>query len=133
LGSKQKSLFFDHPEKNKVRLAGNHFICHTGKITLTPLNLLEGNDLGTWSRGIPLESPSGPNNEGSPSAATANGGGPDVVNYLHVNPYPNTAAPQQDTRECEAGNEPYAVGRQVIGNPPGNQGTVTEDQIKGQG
>jgi hypothetical protein len=28
----------------------------------------------------------------------------------------------------EAGNEHYAVGQQVIGNPPGNQGTVTAGQ-----
>ncbi len=93
----------------------------------------EGNSLGTWGRGIPLEAASGPNNEGSPSSAPANGGGTDNRNYLHVNPYPNTAAPQQSTRECEAGNEPYAIGEQVTSNPPGNQGTVTEGQIKGQG
>lgn len=93
----------------------------------------EGNSLATWQRLIPLEPPSGPNNEGSPSSGPADGGGDDIRNYLHVNPYPNTAAPSQSQIECEAGNEPYAVGEQVIGNPPGNQGTVTEDQIKGQG
>jgi virulence factor Mce-like protein len=110
-------------------------VCNYATLLFRNLNDLndEGNDLGTWSRGIPLESPSGPNNEGSPSSGPANGGGSDEVNFLHVNPYPNTAAPQQDKRECEPGNEPYAIGEQVIGNPPGNQGTVTEDQIKGQG
>ncbi len=110
-------------------------VCNYATLLLRNLNDLssEGNDLGTWSRGIPLESWSGPNNEGSPSSAPANGGGSDQGNYIHVNPYPNTAAPQQSTRECEAGNEPYAVGKQVTTNPPGNQGTVTEDQIKGQG
>jgi virulence factor Mce-like protein len=93
----------------------------------------EGNGLGTWARVIPLEPPTGPNNEGSPSTAPANGGaGSSEANFLHANPYPNTAAPQQSTTECEAGNEPYAVGQQVIGNPPGNQGTVTEDQLPGQ-
>ena len=45
-----------------------------------------------------------------------------------TNPYPNTAAPGQ-VRECEAGNTPYAIGQQVIGNPPGNQGILTEEQI----
>ena len=49
----------------------------------------------------------------------------DAGNFLHVNPYPNTAAPGQ-TRECEAGNEPYFAGQQMIGNVPGNQGTTTE-------
>ena len=50
------------------------------------------------------------------------------MNFLHSNPYPNTAAPGQ-TRECESGNEPYTVGKQVIGNVPGNQGTRTQDQL----
>ena len=96
--------------------------------------LSEGNGLGTWARVIPLEPPVGPNNEGSPSSAPANGGGsdPDPANFLHSNPYPNTAAPQQGEIECEAGNEPYASGQKVVGNPPGNQGTVTEDQLPGQ-
>jgi hypothetical protein len=75
-----------------------------------------------------VSTPSGPNNEGSPSSAPANGGGTDKRNFLHANPYPNTAAPGQ-TYECEAGNEPYATGQQVIGNAPGNQGIRTEDQI----
>lgn len=110
-------------------------VCNYATLLFRNLNdsSSEGNSLGTWGRGIPLEPPSGPNNEGSPSSGAANGGGDDERNYLHVNPYPNTAAPQQSTRECEAGNEPYAVGQQVTSNPPGNQGTVTEDQIKGQG
>ena len=92
----------------------------------------EGNSLGTWARVIPLEPPEGPNNEGSPSTAPANGGGTDPDNFLHANPYPNTAAPQQDTLECEAGNEDYIKGKKVVGNVPGNQGTVTEDQLPGQ-
>ena len=41
-------------------------------------------------------------------------------NYLHTNPYPNTASPGQP-KECEAGNEPFLVGKQVIGNVPGTQ------------
>ena len=48
-------------------------------------------------------------------------------NFLHYNPYPNTAAPGQ-THECEAGNEHYVAGQQVIGNVPGNQGTSTAGQ-----
>jgi virulence factor Mce-like protein len=80
---------------------------------------------GTWQRFIVFTPPPGPNSEGSPSSAPADG--PDVRNFLHINPYPNTAAPGQP-RECEAGNEPYIVGQQVIGNVPGNQGTVTDGQ-----
>ena len=91
-----------------------------------------GDQNGTWQRFIIIATPQGPNNEGGPSSAPANGGGPDEGNYLHSNPYPNTAAPGQ-TRECEAGNEVYRVGEQSIGNVPGNQGTETDDQVEGQG
>ena len=87
--------------------------------------LSEGDANGTWQRFIIIATPQGPNNEGGPSSAPANG--PDQANHLHANPYPNTAAPGQ-TRECEAGNEPFAVGRTVIGNLPGNQGTETSGQ-----
>ena len=95
--------------------------------------LSEGDANGTWQRFIIVATPQGPNNEGGPSSAPANGGGPNPdANYLHTNPYPNTAAPGQ-TRECEAGNEVYNVGQQVIGNVPGNQGTETEGQSRGAG
>ena len=40
---------------------------------------------------------------------------------------PNTAAPGQ-TFECEAGNEKFIPGRAVVGNVPGNQGTLTKGQ-----
>lgn len=89
----------------------------------------QGNRHGNWQRGGAVDSPTGPNNEGSPSTGPANGGGSDIRNFLHVNPYPNTASPGQSPTECEAGNEPYQAGTQVIGNPPGNQGITTEDQI----
>ena len=89
--------------------------------------LSDGDSNGTWQRFIIIPTPEGPNNEGGPSSAPANG--PSQENHLHTNPYPNTAAPGQ-VRECEAGNERYpdTTGRTIIGNPPGNQGTVTQDQ-----
>jgi virulence factor Mce-like protein len=87
----------------------------------------QGANGGRWQRISVFEPPEGPNNEGSYASAPANGGGTDPDNFLHYNPYPNTASPGQP-RECEAGNETYTVGRQVIGNPPGNQGTTTADQ-----
>ena len=68
--------------------------------------------------------PQGPNNEGGPSSAPGQRADR-RHNYLHTNPYPNTAAPGQP-QECEAGNEPYARPQDVIGNVPGNQGTDTE-------
>lgn len=91
----------------------------------------QGNSLGNWQRANALNNPSGPNNEGSPATAPASGGGTDNRNFLHANPYPNTASPGQ-TRECEAGNEPYAIGQTSIGNVPGNQGITTEGQIRAQ-
>jgi ABC-type transporter Mla subunit MlaD len=101
--------------------------------------LSDGDTNGTWLRFMVITTPvapnggPAPNGEGGPNAAPANGGGKPISgidpNYLHDNAYPNTAAPGQ-TRECEAGNEPYAKGKQSIGNVPGSQGTVTEDQPK---
>ncbi len=104
-------------------------VCNYGTLLFRNFgsSVSKGSGGSTWQRVSVFEPATGPNSEGSPSSAPANGGGPDNANFLHYNPYPNTAAPGQ-TRECEAGNEPYAVGRQVIGNVPGNQGTVTADQ-----
>lgn len=88
------------------------------------------NGLGNWLNFISMAPPEGPNSEGSPSSGPANG--PSVENHLHYNPYPNTASPgQPDT--CEAGNVRYKAGQTVIGNVPGNHGTKTSGQLKGQG
>ena len=85
-----------------------------------------GDANGTSQRFIIIATPQGPNNEGGPSSAPANGGVPGQQdNYLHSNPYPNTASPGQP-KECEAGNEPFVVGKQEIGNPPGTQSAKTE-------
>jgi virulence factor Mce-like protein len=89
--------------------------------------LSEGDTNGTGQRFIIVAAPQGPNNEGSPSSAPANG--PNRDNFLHTNPYPNTASPGQ-VKECEAGNETFTAGRQTIGNVPGNQGTNTEKTKK---
>ena len=94
--------------------------------------LSDGSATGTWQRfqivSAPAEGttvPPGPDNEGGPSTAPADG--PSRANRLHFNPYPNTVAPGQE-RECEAGNERFAAGLTVIGNAPGNQGTRTSGQ-----
>jgi ABC-type transporter Mla subunit MlaD len=86
-----------------------------------------GDRNGTWQRFIIIATPQGPNNEGTPSSAPANG--PTAENHFHINPYPHTASPGQP-KECEAGNEPYAVGRTVLSNPPGTQSATTEDTSK---
>jgi virulence factor Mce-like protein len=92
-----------------------------------------GDGVGTWQQFIVFDIPKGPNNEGSPSSAPANGGaGSSATNFLHANPYPNTASPGQKPIECEAGNETWVGGHPVIGNVPGNQGIETEEQTKDQ-
>jgi virulence factor Mce-like protein len=108
--------------------------CSYGSILLRNVAslLAEGDSNGNYQRfltvGAPLDKFTfelGKNNEAGPSAAPANG--PQRHNHVHVNMYPNTASPGQ-TRECEAGNERYATGVTVIGNPAGSQGTKTELQ-----
>ena len=78
-----------------------------------------GNDDGNWLNFISFTPPEGPNSEGGPSSAPANGPGEAYrANHLHFNPYPNTGAPGQPNG-CEAGNEKYAAGKTVIGEAPG--------------
>ncbi|MQA73616.1 MAG: MCE family protein [Solirubrobacterales bacterium] len=103
-------------------------VCNYGTLATRNLASLlsDGADGGKWQRFTVFDPPIGPNTEGGYAAGPANGGG-EVTNFLHFNPYPNTASPGQP-RECEAGNEDFKVGQQVIGNVPGNQGTVTDDQ-----
>jgi len=110
--------------------------------------LSDGDSHGTWQRFQVVAAPTdtdvlnlrppqplvyGPNNVGLPSSGPANG--PQKENFLHFNPYPNTAAPGQP-RECEAGNEVFKLGEQAIGNaesPGGKLRTKTNGQIEGQG
>jgi virulence factor Mce-like protein len=100
--------------------------------------LSENIGVGTLARVLPVLSPDGINAEGFPSSAPASGPsidreaapggklGPLINdNHLHYNPYPNVAGPGQP-RECEAGNETYAVGQTVIGHAPGNAGATPE-------
>ena len=94
-----------------------------------------GDKGGSWLRTITIMPPipftgTYPNGEASPSSAPANG--PNANNHLHLNLLPNTAAPGQHPRECEAGNEPFLKGQTVIGNVPGNQGIRTSGQIPQQ-
>ena len=92
----------------------------------------EGDSIGTFLRFGILGLPQNPNSEAGPSSAPANGPAADRIkeplredSFLHSNPYPNTAAPGQPN-ECEAGNEKYLPGQQVIGNDPATQPAKTE-------
>jgi virulence factor Mce-like protein len=110
-------------------------------VTLTFRNiaslLSESVGVGTVARAAPVLAPNGPNDEGLPSSAPANGpsvdhtpgGTPLDNNHLHYNPYPNVGGPGQPL-ECEAGNETYTKGQAVIGNLPGNIGTKHEETTR---
>jgi virulence factor Mce-like protein len=87
----------------------------------------QGNGQGNWLNFMTWSAPEGPNNEGGPASAPANG--PNRDNHVHFNPYPNTGAPGQP-HGCEAGNERYATGKTVIGNSPEVYGTTTRGQVK---
>lgn len=101
-----------------------------------------GDGIGNGQRFLVMSSPGGlPNNETSPSSAPPNKAGAETIpgqelnaeaNFLHSNPYPNTASPGQSPRECEAGNEEYVAGKKVIGNAPGTPTIETEGQTKEQ-
>ncbi len=103
-------------------------VCNYASILFSnAANLASYNDgVGNGQRFIVLQPPIGPGSTSGPSAVPANGGG-QSTNFLHYNPYPNTAAPGQ-TRECEAGNEGFPSGV-AIGNVPGSQGIHTSGQI----
>ena len=111
-------------------LAPTQTVCNYATLWFRNISSLlsEGDNNGTWQRFSIVSTPQGPNNESGPSSAPANGPGD---NYLHSNTYPNAAAPSQ-TRECESGNEDFFTGRKFLGNEPGNQGTKTDGQVKGQ-
>jgi virulence factor Mce-like protein len=90
---------------------------------------------GTLARVVPILSPSGPNNEGLPASAPANGTSKDLNvttgkiiedNHLHYNPYPYVGGPGQP-QECEAGNMQFIPEKTVIGNTSTTLGTGHED------
>jgi ABC-type transporter Mla subunit MlaD len=66
-----------------------------------------------------------PGRESVPSSQVYTGPVSGASGPLHVNPYPNTAAPGEPA-SCSAGNETFINGRAVIGNPPGKTTTKTE-------
>ena len=107
------------------RLAPAQTVCNYVSLFLRNIGSLlsEGDVNGTWQRFVIVATLDGPNNEGNPSSAPADG--PTVENHLHTNPYPNTASPGQP-RECEAGNETYLQGRTITSNVPGTQQLATE-------
>ena len=107
-------------------------VCNYATIALQNLSSMEsfGDGLGTNQRALVMNEPPGPSSESGPSSGPASGG-TNTANFLHYNPYPNTASPGQE-RECEAGNETYRAGQVAIGNVPGHQGITTRGPIQSQ-
>ena len=101
--------------------------------------------VGTLARAGFVLAPSGPNNEGFPSAVPANGPSTEKVsrqstavfdsNHVHVNPYPNVSAPGQKAL-CEAGKINYLAGKAVVGNAasvqPGAELTTRNSDLFGE-
>lgn len=78
-------------------------------------NLLSvGDKNGTGQRFSIIVTPQGPNNEGGPSSAPANG--PLEANHFHYNPYPLTSSPGQPQESCQAANEVYVPGQTKLTN-----------------
>ena len=109
-------------------LAPEQTYCNYVTLALRNLASLQTESIGvgTLARAATILSPDGPNAEGIPSSAPANGPSTDHApgeariidnNHLHINPYPNVAGPGQPA-VCEAGNETYEPGKAVIGNVP---------------
>jgi hypothetical protein len=119
-------------------LAPEQALCNYLTLTFRNVASLESETVGVGSvarAGLVL-APSGPNNEGFPSSAPANGPsveklapGSSVIidnNHVHANPYPNVAGPGQP-KLCEAANESYEKGKAVTGNlPAASVGTSRE-------
>jgi phospholipid/cholesterol/gamma-HCH transport system substrate-binding protein len=80
---------------------------------------------GTLLRFVQITIDDEPGFESEPSSTPYTGSSGNAHGALHVDPYPNTAAPGE-TQECSAGNEPFNANKAVFGNPPGNVGTGTE-------
>lgn len=130
-------------------LAPEQAFCNYLTLTFRNVASLQSENIGvgTLGRAGPVLAPSGPNNEGFPSSAPANGpsvekafvGSSTIVdnNRVHANPYPNVAGPGQP-RVCEAANETYEKGKAVLGNLPassvaGNREiTSREENLFGQ-
>jgi virulence factor Mce-like protein len=109
-------------------VAPEQAICNYWTLAFRNVASLESESVGvgTIARASLKLSPPGPNNEGYPSSAIANGPSTEKEgiskniidnNHVHVNPYPNVAGPGQP-QLCEAGNESYLPGHAITTNLP---------------
>jgi virulence factor Mce-like protein len=125
-GVRRSTQFFDFLTPTLRFVTPAQTFCNYPTLLLrNARNLLsQGDGIGTWQRFIVMSAGQisagggipAPNSENSPSSAPANGPA-GTPNFLHVNPYPYTAAPGQP-HVCAAGNEKYIPDKVVVGNPP---------------
>ena len=86
--------------------------------------LSEGDTNGTWQRFIIIATPQGPNNEGGPSSAPANG--PERRATTCTRTATRTPRRRARPRSARRATRTTTSASQSIGNVPGNQGTKTE-------
>jgi hypothetical protein len=149
LGLEDFAQTLEYAQPAIAGLAGEQVFCNY--VTLAFRNVAsvtsENAGDGYFGRASLVLSPSGPNNEGYPSSAPANGPsiekafvGSNVIvdnNHVHSNPYPNVGGPGQP-RVCEAANEGYEKGKAVVGNlaagsvAPNREFTTREQNLFGE-
>ena len=101
-------------------------------------SISESDQVGTMLRAVAVLNPQVPGSEVGPTATPSNGpaglkeptSGVLYDSFLHSNPYPTTASPGQG-QACEAGNEDYTTGRQVIGRAPATFSAKSEQTKRG--
>jgi hypothetical protein len=118
-------------------IAPEQALCNYWTLAFRNVASLESENVGvgTLARAGFKLAPTGPNNEGYPSSAIANGpstehvfNSPTIIdnNHLHANPYPNVSGPGQ-ANVCEAGNEKWLPGQAVTGNLPASAVTPNRE------
>jgi virulence factor Mce-like protein len=110
-------------------IAPQQALCNYWTLAFRNVASLETENIGvgTLARAGFKLAPTGPNNEGYPSSAPANGPSTEQTppplktiidnNHLHANPYPNVSGPGQ-APVCEAGNEKYLPGSVITSTLP---------------
>jgi virulence factor Mce-like protein len=119
-------------------LAPAQAFCNYLTLTFRNVASLQSEDIGVGSlaRASIVLAPLGPNNEGFPSSAPANGPSTERLstassairdsNHVHANPYPNVGGPGQP-KLCEAANEIFEPGKAVVGNSPPNKVSASRE------
>ncbi|HEV2982520.1 MAG TPA: MlaD family protein [Solirubrobacteraceae bacterium] len=128
LGLEDFTQTLQYGEPFLAGLAPAQAYCNYLTLTFRNVASLESENVGVGALAgaAAVLSPTGPNNEGFPSAVPANGPSTEHVfgsatiidnNHLHADPYPNVGGPGQP-KVCEAGNETYPIGKAVAGSLP---------------